>query len=115
MDDASKISRFTASICEEALQSLLDTDPTLARKIEATGVKVRDFMILSFVCDQDEMRVFQLMKMLGLGRETICACTERLAAAGLLIIERDHENTANNLSYRPTVDGRLVAKKILGN
>ena len=52
MSKTDSITDLTRSICEEALDSFSQSDDSLADLIEDNHIEVRDFMVLSFVCDQ---------------------------------------------------------------
>jgi len=103
----------TPSICEEALESFADSDDSLANLIEANHIELRDFMILSFVCDQNEMLVEQLMRALGLSRTTLIECIERLHTAGLIHYQQAGETAELSDTVAPTATGRTIAQRIL--
>ncbi len=104
---------LTRSICEEALDRFSESDDSLAGLIEAYNIEVRDFMLLSFVCDQTELGIEQLMRTLGLSRETVLDCVERLVGAGLIVHRQVATVTDVPDSVSPTPDGRTIARRVL--
>ena len=106
---------LTPSICEEALASFSKSDDSLAGVIEQNHIELRDFMILSFICDQNAMSVEQICSALGLSRHTTIDCVGRLMSAGLVdaaIVDEPHASTNRVV---PTGAGRTLARRILGN
>lgn len=106
-------SELTPSICEEALDKFSKSDDSLAELIEENHIEVRDFMILSFVCDQNELAVEQLMRVLGLSRTTTVGCIERLQAAGLIHYTQAGETAESSDRVSPTAPGRTITQRIL--
>ena len=96
---------FSPSICEEALNRFSESEDSLAGVIEQHSISVRDFMMLSLVCDQTEMHLGQLGRALGLNNESVVECVGRLLNAGLVKTERETITT--------TAAGRLIAQRIL--
>ena len=106
---------LTPSICEEALTGFSASDDSLAGLIEKHHIEVRDFMILSFICDQNTMSVGQLGDALGLSRHTMIDCVSRLIQAELANAElRDDPHMSTN-RVTPTGAGRILARRILGS
>lgn len=106
---------LTPSICEAALERFRESDDSLAGVIEQHRIKVRDFMILSLICDQEELGVDQLTRALGLSTEAVIDCAERMMSAGLLQLSSDHGLLLADCRIRPTAAGRLLTQKILEN
>lgn len=73
-----EITELTPSICEDVLEEFRNADDTLAGLIEGNHIEVRDFIILSFVCDQGTMTIDLIVSALGLSRESAMSCVERL-------------------------------------
>jgi hypothetical protein len=106
---------LTPSICEEALANFSKSDDSLAGVIEENHIELRDFMILSFICDQNAMSVEQICGALGLSRHSTIDCVGRLMNAGLIdaaIVDDAHASTNRVV---PTGAGRTLARRILGN
>jgi DNA-binding MarR family transcriptional regulator len=104
---------LTPSICEEALESFSKSDDSLAGLVAENHIEVRDFMILSFVCDQNELTVDQLTRVLGLTRTTIVDCIERLQGAGLIHYAQAGETAEASDRVAPTAPGRTITERIL--
>jgi DNA-binding MarR family transcriptional regulator len=104
---------LTRSICEEALESFSQSDDSLADLIEDNHIEVRDFMVLSFVCDQNEMTIDQLNRALGLSRSTVVGCVERLQTAGLARYHLVADTADSSDRVIPTSAGRTITDRIL--
>ena len=104
---------LTRSICEEALESLSQSDGSLADLIEDNNIEVRDFMVLSFVCDQNKMTIDQLIGALGLSRSTVVGCAERLQTAGLARYHLVADTADSSDRVTPTPAGRTITDRIL--
>ena len=98
---------LTPSICEEALDRFSESEDSLAGVIEQHSIEVRDFMLLSIVCDQVVMHMGQLGRALGLDNEAVVESIGRLLRAELVKADRE--------SITTTAAGRLVARRILDN
>ena len=106
---------LTPSICEEALTGFSESDDSLAGLIEKHHIEVRDFMILSFICDQNTMSVGQLGDALGLSRHTMIDCVSRLIQAELANAELRDDPHMSTYRVTPTGAGRILARRILGS
>jgi hypothetical protein len=106
---------LTPSICEEALNRFSQSEDSLAGVIADHHIDVRDFMILSLICDQDEFSVDQLTRALGLGREAAVQCIETLMSAGLLRIGEDSSLLLADTRIQSTAAGRVFTRRILDN
>ena len=111
-DDQARIG-LSSSICEEALRRFGQSDDSLANMIEGHNIAVRDFMLLSLVCDQNCFDVPQLRRALGLDELSIFRCIERLANAGL--VQRDESTPPQGRQARvcATPTGQALAQRIL--
>ena len=101
-------SDLTRSICEEALTRFSNSADSLAGVIEQYSITVRDFVLLSLVCDQGSFDLDQLGRAFGLTRESTGEAVVRLTAAGLL-----KQNGAEDARVQTTVAGRVLARRIL--
>lgn len=104
---------LTPSICEAALAHFSDSDDSLAGMIERYAIEVRDFMLLSLLCDQESFEFDQLERALGLDRDSIRRCLVRLGNAGLVKHNGVAAGTPESDSVRTTVAGRILAQRIL--
>ncbi len=103
----------TPSICEEALESFNRSGDSLAELVEQNNIEVRDFVLLSFVCDQHELAVGQLSQVLGLDRDSVLACLERLQTAGFVRYQQVAETAEESDLVTPTEPGREIARRML--
>lgn len=103
---------ISTSISAAALERYARSDDSLAGLIEQHCIEVRDFMVLSFVCDQNELTIDQLMRALGLSRHTILDCIERLLAAELVSGAETKEAHKSNSIIRATSIGRRVTRRV---
>ena len=101
------------SICEEALDTLNRTAESLSEVIEENNIEVRDFIILSFVCDQRELAVDQLSRVLGIERDQVLGCLQRLQTAGFVHYQQVAETAEASDLVSPTGPGRRIAERIL--
>lgn len=92
-----------------------DSDDSLAGMIEQYAITVRDFMLLSLLCDQASFDADQLERALGLDRPSVGACVERLTNAGLVKHNGIDASAEYAADIRTTVAGRLLAQRILEN
>ena len=113
MDDKRSTKELTPSICEEALENFSRSEDSLAELVAENHIEVRDFMILSFVCDQNTMAIDQLMSALGLSRGTVLGCVERLQGAGLVYYSQVGETAEASERVTPTPPGRTITQRIL--
>lgn len=72
-------------------------------------------MILSFVCDQSELSVEQLMSALGLTRESVFDCIKRLRGAELVAYRKVATVTDPSETVTPTAEGRTLCRRVLEN
>jgi len=106
-------SELTPSICEEALTRFREADDTFAGLIEENHIEVRDFMVLSFICDQNAMSIAQLSGALGLTRLTTIDCVSRLIRANLAKADLTDAPQVSTNRVVPTAAGRELAHRIL--
>ncbi len=83
--------------------------------IEDNHIELRDFMVLSFVCDQNELSINQLISALGLSRQSVVSCAVRLREAGLVIMRQSSSENCESERVSPTAQGRTLARRILEN
>jgi DNA-binding MarR family transcriptional regulator len=102
---------LTPSICEEVLEQFSKSDDSLAGVIEANSIEVRDFMILSFICDQSELGIEQLSRAIGLSRQSILDCIERLVGAGLVEYRQVSAVRDPVSCVSPTPTGRTITRR----
>ena len=114
MSDKRHSADLTPSICEEALERFRRSEDSLAGVLEQNHVEVRDFMVLSFACDQHGLDVEQLMSALRMSQHSVLDCVDRLVAAGLGAFENGADGSVNSRHVIPTAAGRKLTKRVLG-
>lgn len=119
MNDGPSAPDLSRSICQDVLDEFSKSDDSLAQLVEEAQLELRDFMALSLVCDQSTMGVDQLVRALGLGRESVLGCIERLEQAGLIArgnaeYRHDgHERPGFGPDVTATFRGRKLTRRIL--
>ena len=106
---------LTPSICEAALDRFSQSDDSLAGIIEQHHIEVRDFMVLSLVCDQKALGIDQLARALGLTTEAVVDCIDRMTSAGLLRYHSASSLLLTDNQIQSTDAGQLITRKILDN
>ena len=107
----SSLTDLSSSITEETVEEYLKVGDSLAGLIAKNGLQVRDFVLLSFVCDQGSMDIARLVNALGLGRSSTLNCINRLEKTGL-IGQQTGPDDNESLLISATVLGRLAVQKI---
>lgn len=72
------------SIAEETVEHYKQVTDSLAGLIEKSDISLRDFVLLSFSCDQGPMEVGQLASVLTLDRKSTLESIARLERKGLV-------------------------------
>jgi DNA-binding MarR family transcriptional regulator len=112
MGDKDPTKEHSKSICEAALEHYSALDDTLAEMIRAASIEVRDFMLLSFVCDQGSMSIAQISRALGFSDESTQRCVDRLILAQLVHYKRIATGLEDNHEIIPTTAGKRVTRRI---
>ena len=113
MSDEWELADLTPSICEEALERFRQSEDSLAGLLEQNHVEVRDFMVLSFVCDQSGLDVPQLMSALRISRQSVIDCADRLTKAGLCRYGPGADGEQPDRRVVPTAAGRKLTRRVL--
>ena len=115
MNEKDLTATASLSICKAALEEYSLADDTLAELIKKASIEVRDFMLLSFVCDQDRLCADQISRAFGFEPDETRSAIERLLNAKLIELDGfgDHGQTAQ--CVRPTTNGRKVTEQIHAN
>ena len=113
MNSSRVTDKLTPSICESALEKFSASDDSLAGIIAANHIEVRDFMMLSLICDQGQLTIRQLMNALGLSLHSVIDCADRLCEGGLVEYNNGDLEVSDLASLRATAQGLTVAKRVL--
>ncbi len=92
------------SISEQSAALFITQDDSLASLLLNHGIKVRDFVLMSFLSDQGPMTVNQLARVIGIEPERVLESLKRLSAAGLLL--RDPNTTDSKSAELAKLTGR---------
>lgn len=106
---------ISISICEAALERYSALDDSLAELIRQASIEVRDFMLLSFVCDQGSMSVEQINRALGISPESTRHCVDRLIQAQLVYYNNVEGELDGDRFVSPTATGKQVTRGIHGH
>jgi DNA-binding MarR family transcriptional regulator len=72
------------SVSGRSAALFFENDPSLATLLSSHGIRVRDFIMLSFLADQGPMSVAQLSRAVGIEADILSTGMRRLSAAGLI-------------------------------
>jgi len=112
LSERKPVSKFSPSICEAVFEQYTQLDDSLSKQIHKNRIEVRDFVILSFICDQDELSVGQISGILNLSRAKTVECIDRLASADLVQYEGGETKPDDNHPICATPAGRLMILRI---
>jgi len=73
------------SISGRSAELFFSRDPAIAEMLRQHGIRVRDFILASFLYDQGAMSVSQLARIVSVEADDVLRSVKRLAAAGLLV------------------------------
>lgn len=115
MTDDGTQAGLSRSICEEALNQFGQSDDSLAGVIGEHDISVRDFMLLSLVCDQNCLDTDQLGRALGLGNEEAFRSILRLSTAGMVRADPKLPPEKRDKRVCATDAGQELARRILNS
>jgi hypothetical protein len=113
MSEKSPTANISPSICEAALEEYNLADNSLAELIKKASIEVRDFMLLSFVCDQGRLCSEQISRAFGFEPDETQGAIERLIMAQLVELDGFVDSDETDPCIRPTDNGRKVCRRIL--
>jgi DNA-binding MarR family transcriptional regulator len=87
-------------------------DPSLAALLISHGIRVRDFIMLSFLSDQGPMSIAQLSRAVGIEPKILSNGMKRLSRAGLITQDFDPVGNDEESVVTLTTRGRDVARRI---
>jgi DNA-binding MarR family transcriptional regulator len=100
------------SISEHSAAHFITQDDSLASLLLNHGIKVRDFVLLSFLADQGPMTVNQLARVIGIEPERILESLKRLSAAGLLLREPNTTDSKSAELAKLTGRGQNIVRRV---
>lgn len=92
------------SISGRSVALFISKDPSIAGLVEQHGIKVRDFILMSFVFDQGAMSIEQLARVLCIEPHDVLSSVKRLATAGIVV--RDYAASGSDPTSRVRLTGR---------
>jgi DNA-binding MarR family transcriptional regulator len=87
-------------------------DSSIAQLLLSHGIKVRDFILVSFLSDQGPMTIHQLARTVSIEPDDLMKSLKRLGAAGLIIREPNSTDPDTESTARLTSRGQEIARKI---
>ncbi len=100
------------SISGRSAALYFEQDPSLASVLVSHGIRVRDFIMLSFLSDQGPMSVTQLSHAVGIEPEILSNGMARLSAAGLIVRDPKSNGNDSDSVVELTTRGQEVARRI---
>ncbi len=103
----------TESAASEQSAALFVTqDDSLASLLLNHGIKVRDFVLLSFLADQGSMDIAQLANIVGIDTDRAIKSLQRLSAVGLAIRDPIYDDTTSKQMAKITTYGQDIARRV---
>jgi len=113
MGDSKEKKKFSdRSISEQSAALFITQDDSLASLLLNHGIKVRDFVLLSFLADQGPMTVNQLSRVIGIEPERVLEGLKRLSAAGLLLREPNTTDSKSEELAKLTGRGQDIVHRV---
>jgi len=100
------------SISGRSAALYFEHDASLAALLVSRGIRVRDFIMLSFLSDQGPMSVTQLSRAVSIEPEILLNSMKRLSAAALIVWDPTSIGNDTDTVVRLTTRGQDVAKRI---
>ena len=100
------------SISGQSAALFVTEDDSLAALILHHDIKVRDFILLSFLSDQGPLAITQLARVIGIDPQEVILSVRRLTGKGLLLRDQTDANAATNEMVTLTGRGQDIASRI---
>ena len=101
------------SIAGESAAHYIARDDSLAALLLNHGIKVRDFILLSFLSDQGPMNILRLARTVGIEPDAVLCSLKRLSSANLVLRDPGPTTERHEAVARLTARGEQIAQKIL--
>ena len=102
----------STSISGQSAEHYIAMDDSLASLLQNHGIKVRDFILLSFLSDQGPMSTLRLSRVVGIEPDETRNSLKRLSAVNLVIREPAPNAELYESIARLTTRGEEIAEKI---
>jgi DNA-binding MarR family transcriptional regulator len=100
------------SIAGQSAAHFIAGDDSLAALLLNNGIKVRDFILLSFLSDQGPMSVIRLSRVVGIEPDSTLNSLQRLSAVNLVLREPVPMNARYEAMACLTTRGEEIADRI---
>jgi DNA-binding MarR family transcriptional regulator len=100
------------SISGRSAALFVSNDESIARLLEQHGIKVRDFILMSFLADQGALSVERLARVVCIEPHDVLNSVKRLATAGLVVREFATNGSGRMSIVRLTGRGQDVANSV---
>ena len=100
------------SISGMSAELFISKDDSLASLLLNHGIKVRDFILLSFLSDQGPMSVLRLARVVGLNSEDTVQGLKRLSSAKLVVRDPTPKEDRLESITKLTGRGEEIARRI---
>ena len=87
-------------------------DSSIAQLLLSHGIKIRDFILVSFLSDQGPMTTHQLARIVSIEPDDLMKSLKRLGAAGLVVREPISNDPDKESTARLTSRGEEIARRI---
>ena len=111
-DKSGKKKKLDDTISGQSAALFIAEDDSLGGLVVSHGIKVRDFILLSFLSDQGPMSVVRLARVVGIESEKVQHSLKRLSAAGLVVRDPKLPCTDTEETVKLTGRGQDVADRI---
>lgn len=102
-----------ASIAGQSAAHFIAMDDSLASLLLNHGIKVRDFILLSFLSDQGPMSILRLSRTVGIEPKVALRSVRRLSSANLVLRNPEAKTEKYDSVARLTMRGEEIALKIV--
>lgn len=109
----SDLPKNDASIAGQSAEHYIAMDDSLATLLLNHGIKVRDFILLSFLSDQGPMTVSRLSRAVGIDAKAALRSLRRLSTANLVLRDPSEKADMYEAVARLTMRGEEIAQKIV--
>lgn len=101
------------SISGRSAELFISKDPAIAGLLRDYGIRVRDFILVSFLSDQGALSIEQLARILCIPPDEVLNSVRRLASAGLVVHETAPMRPDRTKKVGLTGRGRDIAVSVV--
>jgi len=111
-DDDQNENNSENSISSQSAAHYFSGDPSIAQLLLSHGIRVRDFMLVSFLFDQGPLSIDELAGIMDIEPSGLQECINRLVAVGLIVRDPESPDPNSRSTVRLTGQGQDVAGRI---